>query len=127
MKIRALVVMPPERQSLFVEALESSGVETRLAVNCREARQILGAGPGLDVVLTDLSLADGNWWTVFRDLVRAEQTAKLIVCLPRAVEQIPVVRGLAFEVIMPPYRAAQIRRTVFAATACERTMAAAAA
>jgi DNA-binding NtrC family response regulator len=109
-----------------VKALESGGVETRVAINCREARQILDTGPGFDVVLTDLSLADGNWWTVFRDLVRAAQTAKLIVCLPQAVEQVPVVRGLAFEVIMPPYRAAEIRRTVFAATACERTMAAAA-
>ncbi len=114
-KKRALLVMPRERSAPFLEAIEASGMEGQLAADCREFRGILASQGRLDVVITDLSLRDGNWWTVHKQLLWANRPARLIVSLPRLTKNIAAVLAHAFGVLSPPYEATRIRRLLAAA------------
>jgi CheY-like chemotaxis protein len=91
-------------------ALESHGFEIDHALNCREARELFRIGVDYDLVVSDLSLPDGNWWTISRELSQTGQYAKLVVCAPAgadAADSQPFARGLA-EVITPPVDSAAI-------------------
>ena len=57
--------------------------DVTLAGNCREARAALRWWP-VDVVVSELSLDDGTWWTVKKELLRSEAPAILAVSLPHA-------------------------------------------
>ena len=103
--VRALLVMASRHTARVWAALESHGFEIDHALNCREARELLQSGVEFDLVISDLSLPDGSWWTVSRELTQAGNHASLVVCSPSAVEAgqdfEPFTRGLA-EVIRPP-------------------------
>ena len=108
---RALLVMASRHTARVWAALESHGFEIDHALNCREARTLLHAGVEFDLVVSDLSLPDGNWWTVSCELSRTGHPAKLVVCAPSATDSAsdaqPFARGLA-EVIRPPIDPATI-------------------
>ena len=104
---RALLVMASRDTARVWAALESHGFEIDHALNCREARTLLQAGVEFDLVVSDLSLPDGNWWTVSCELTRTGHPAKLVVCAPSASDAQPFTRGLA-EVIRPPIDPATI-------------------
>lgn len=108
---RALLVMASRHTARVWAALEFHGFEIEHALNCREARTLLQAGVEFDLVVSDLSLPDGNWWTVSRALTQTGHHASLVVCAPSAAEiggdAEPFTRGLA-EVIRPPIDPATI-------------------
>lgn len=107
---RALLVMASRHTARVWAALESHGFEIDHALNCREARELLQPGVEFDLVVSDLSLPDGNWWTVFRELSQTGHRAKLAVCAPAGANSgdlQPFTRGLA-EVITPPFDPATI-------------------
>lgn len=107
---RALLVMASRHTARVWAALETHGFEIDHALNCREARELLQTGLEFDVVFSDLSLPDGNWWTIFRELSQTGQHAKLAVCAPAGANSggpQRFTRGLA-EVITPPIDPAAI-------------------
>lgn len=107
---RALLVMASRHTARVWAALESHGFEIDHALNCREARELLQTGVAFDLVVSDLSLSDGNWWTISRELTQTGRRAKLAVCAPAGAnsgDPQPFTRGLA-EVITPPFDPAAI-------------------
>jgi CheY-like chemotaxis protein len=102
---RALLVMASRHTARVWAALESHGFEIDHALNCREAREFFQIGVEFDLVVCDLSLPDGNWWTIFRELSQLGHRADLVVCAPSAAEAgdgtQPFAAGLA-ELLRPP-------------------------
>ncbi len=118
LEIGALLVMPRYHRTPLLEQLESCCSAVLAAVNCEEARRILQGYPALDVVVTELSLEDGSWWTIHQELARARVSTALVVCLPGADGGISDIleRG-ADDVLLPPYERPEIQRMLEAAAA----------
>jgi DNA-binding NtrC family response regulator len=80
-KRTALLVVGRNCDKTLAEILQQCGADVTLAGNCREARAALRRCP-VDVVVSELSLDDGSWWTVKKGLLRSKSPAVLAVCLP---------------------------------------------
>jgi CheY-like chemotaxis protein len=108
---RALLVMASRYTAHVWAALEARGFEIDHVLNCHEARDFFRRGADVDLVVSDLSLPDGNWWTISRELSQLGHRASLVVCAsPEAGADSgsqPFPRGLA-EVITPPFDRAAI-------------------
>ena len=107
---RALLVMASRQTARIWAALESRGFEVDHVLNCREAREFFRSGVDVDLVVSDLSLPDGNWWTISRELSQLGHRAHLAVCVPPESEgggSEPFAKGLA-ELITPPFDRASV-------------------
>ena len=62
----ALLVMPPRRRTLFRQVLNELGVSVCCAENCRAARRLLERPHSFGLVVTHVTLPDGNWCDVLR-------------------------------------------------------------
>jgi signal transduction histidine kinase/CheY-like chemotaxis protein len=72
---RVLVVEDHPDSRLFMEALLSgAGHQVELAATLAEARRLLSAGGGYDVVLVDVELPDGSGLDLVRELHRVQPT-----------------------------------------------------
>ncbi len=117
-KTLVLLVMARDRRLPLLEALEGFGIEVLTACNCKEARGVLQNRLPVQVVLTDLSLDDGGWWTLREEVVQANPAAQLIVCLPRADGGVSdILENGGSDVLIPPYEREEIQRRVEAAAA----------
>jgi hypothetical protein len=75
-RVAALLVMPSDRRALFLQALSELDVPAYCVEGCRAARRLLQPNPtashassiGLPVglIVTHVSLPDGNWCDVLR-------------------------------------------------------------
>jgi DNA-binding NtrC family response regulator len=110
----ALLVMPHERRSPLVHSLESFHFETLTAGNCREARKLLQTAPPVEVVLTQVSLADGNWADILRYLVDNDMRASVIVSSPRADEHLwsEILWRGGYDLLVEPYEPDELRKTI---------------
>lgn len=82
-KITVLMVMPDLEASELLAIPEAESLELVHARTCAEARGILGSGAPVDVVVADLTLEDGNWWSVYQNLANRDISAEMIVVAPR--------------------------------------------
>ena len=79
-------------------------------------------GRQLHVVVTDLSLEDGNWWMVRDEVVRASLSAGVVVCLRRADGGVTdILEGGASHVLIAPYEREAVQRAVETAAARSHT------
>lgn len=67
----------------MLQVAADGGFEFETATTCDEARRTLRDGHSFDVVVTDLTLCDGNWWSVYQDLSLSNSLAEVIVVMPR--------------------------------------------
>lgn len=105
----ALVVMRAKRQEALRSQLHTAGINLWFARDCEEARQVLRTHPEISVVLSDVTLPDGNWWCVHKELQQRTYDTELIVVLPRKGEDVREILGHgAFAVIAPPFQRAEI-------------------
>lgn len=113
-KTWAVVVMPRERWSQMLAELDSIGVKAWPAETCQEARRLLENRPRVDVVISDLSLADGNWCDVFKHLVDTDIHASLVVTTRQADERLwsEVLWRGAYDLLVEPYEKGHVRRVV---------------
>lgn len=113
----ALMVGLVSRQQAFQEALADTNVSMLFADDCAEARRILVEHPEVRVVLSNLTLPDGNWWSIHKELQRRARHTALIVVLPREGQDVREILGHgAFAVVAPPFRQTEIAPLVRAAT-----------
>jgi DNA-binding NtrC family response regulator len=110
----AMLVMSPERRRSLESNLEVLNVRLLLAGNCQEARILLQNHPPVSVVITDVSLSDGNWCDIFRFLVDNGIHASVVVSASLADERLwsEVLWRGAYDVLVEPFEADEVRRIV---------------
>jgi DNA-binding NtrC family response regulator len=106
--------MPRERWSQILRELDSLDIEAWPAETCQEARRILEKKRRVDVVISDLSLPDGNWCDAFKHLIDNDIHASLVVIARNADERLwsEVLWRGAHDLLVEPYEGADIRRVV---------------
>ncbi len=110
----ALLVMSPERRRSLLTELELLHLEVLAVTTCQEARGVLETHPPIEIVITDLSLADGNWCDVFKYLVDNDIHASVVVSCPLADERLwsEVLWRGAYDMLVEPYNKQELRRIV---------------
>jgi DNA-binding NtrC family response regulator len=110
----AIVVMSPERRRSLDLNLEQLNVQVLYAGSCQEARNLLKEHPRVSVVITDVSLMDGNWCDIFRYLVDNGIHASVVVSSRLADERLwsEVLWRGAYDVLVEPYDPDEVRRIV---------------
>ena len=126
-KTWAVVVMPRERASQVLGELDSLGVDAWGAETCQEARGLLEKKPRVDVVISDLSLTDGNWCDVFKHLIDNDIHASMVVIARQADERLwsEVLWRGAYDLLVEPYCDLDVRRVVEGAVRAQQGAAAA--
>ena len=112
--IQVLLVMSPERRSQVAEILESSQIQFRAAGSCQEARRLLAADATSDVVITQLSHADGNWCDLLKWLIDRRIDASIVVTCTQADERLwsEVLWRGAYDLLVEPYESWEVCRVV---------------
>jgi len=106
---KTLLVMTAEHRNAVMESLTPESWEVRLASDCRQARNLLRQ-EYFDLVITDVSLPDGNWLTISRESNLGDAPPALVVCLPRQAERLAAILGAGHvQVLMPPLESEAIR------------------
>ncbi len=108
-----LFVLSPERRAQLLAGADDLLSAAAFADNCEQARAALNRYPKLTAVVADLRLEDGNWWSVYHDLVEAGRNVEFIVLLPTAdADPAPVLERGAFAALPPPWPLDELRRLV---------------
>lgn len=79
---KALLVMSKEMQREFSPAASKAQTEWIGVETCCQARAALAENPGTAVVISDQTLQDGNWCSLFWELVQRNLAANLVVIVP---------------------------------------------
>lgn len=109
-----LVIMADDaRRSRLLARLNSTEISLTIVKSCREARRAWHQDPP-DVVITDVSLPDGNWCDVFKELVDAGGNAAVVVCSPTADATLwsEVIWRGAYDLLVEPYQRDEVGRSV---------------
>lgn len=111
---RAIVVMPRRRWSHILDELDAINIEALPAENCQQARALLQNKPRVELVLSDLSLTDGNWCDVFKHLIDNNIHASMVVMARQADERLwsEVLWRGAYDLLVEPYESGDVRRVV---------------
>ena len=116
-----LVHNEPEAFRGLEEMLRLQDIRTNRAHRCTEARKLLKDPGGIDVVLTDVELADGTWKDVMRLVHRHAQNTPVIV-MSRVVSMrvyLDTQDAGAADFIVPPMAARDLSYAL--TTAIQRT------
>ena len=118
-----LVVMSPvKRQSSLLFELDLMQAAVKVSGNFREARKRLESDPNIDVVITDLTLADANWSDLLRFLVNRSLRASVVVhaCRPDEACWSEVLWRGGYDLLVEPYERSEVRRVVEGAARASR-------
>ena len=122
MKKLTLLVMPEDRRRSLVKCLEGCAIEVLPASDCREARRVLQTNPGVQILLTDVALPDGNWADLTAEAERRGTRTEVIICMRMADPMlwIDVLERGAYDVLVEPFHEDEVKRIVNAAAAKNR-------
>ncbi|MEX2302516.1 MAG: hypothetical protein WD733_16355 [Bryobacterales bacterium] len=108
-----LLVLPQdERRNTLLRHLESLNLTTAAVGTFREVRERLKDDPRVDIVITEVSLRDGNWCDVLGCVVSRGVEARVVVSSPVADERLwseVLWRGV-YDVLVEPYDPLEVRR-----------------
>ncbi len=113
-----LLAIDSREDRLAVAAAAPYGAVVVEADNCERARQALRTNPDIAVIVSDLTLSDGNWWCLHCEAVHRSAAADLIVLLPRADFDAPNVRAHGATVLSRPLEPEQVARALRDALEC---------
>jgi DNA-binding NtrC family response regulator len=97
-----------------VRFLQSTVFKLTQAADRREARELLRRTPAPSVVITVLSLPDGNWCDLVKDVVRLETGSAVVLCSPRADERLwseAIWRGV-YDILVEPFDHNEVIRCI---------------
>ena len=105
-------------QHPLLSELQFVDAEVRTAEDFSSAREQLGADPNIDVVITDLTLPDGNWCDIFKYLVDEGIGANVVVTAPFADERLwsEILWRGAYDLLVETYENFELKRVVEGAT-----------
>ena len=116
--IRVLLVMPEEDLRVLLATPEARTLDVVTARDCGEARLILAGKNPIDVVVSDLTLDDGNWWCVYQDLTNRDVCAEMVVVAPRlGLNVSEILAHGVFSVLAKPLDGLETVRTIEEAAA----------
>ena len=116
--IKVLLVMPEDEISMLMAAPEARTLEVMTARTCEEARSTLAGEYPVDVVVSDLTLEDGNWWCIYQDLTNRDVCAEMVVIAPqRGLDVSEILAHGVYAVLGKPLEAAEIVRMIEEAAA----------
>ena len=109
-----LLVMPRECSPLLLKVLKSLDVDVLAVEDCQQARELLQTHPAVDVIIIQVTLADGNWCDLFRYLVDRSSHASVVVSSPQADERLwsDVLWRGAYDLLVEPYESGEVCRVV---------------
>jgi len=108
-----LLVAAPERRLEFLRAAADLAGDFHSFDQCRDARRFLATHPTIDLAVTDLTLPDGNWWSICNELIHAGSPTPVVVLLRHAArDTAEIVRHGACAVLQPPYTEDAVRQAV---------------
>lgn len=111
----ALIVLPAgRRRRALLRWMESLGLLTMAVDNCHAARQCFQANPRIDIVITQVSLQDGNWCDILGWVVKHEVNTRVVVSSAVADERFwseALWRGV-YDVLVEPYEYSEVTRIV---------------
>jgi DNA-binding NtrC family response regulator len=110
-----LVVMSAVQPlSRLLTELGTLATEVIVVHDCRAARELLSSHPGIDVVVTDQSLVDGNWCNILTWIVDQVLDTRIVVSSPLANENLwsEVLWRGGFDILAEPYQEGEVRRVV---------------
>ena len=122
-KPAVLVVMSSrERQTPLLSELRLMQAAVKVTESFREARMRLESDPKIDVVITDLTLADANWSDVLRFLVNRSLRASVVVSARGADEACwsEILWRGGYDLLVEPYEKSEVRRVVEGAARAAR-------
>ena len=110
----ALVVMNQERRLPLLANLKKLNLDVLTVANCQEARDLLATGPPIEVIITDVTLRDGNWCDIFKYLADYDVQASVVVSSALADENLwsEILWRGAYDLLVEPYEDRELRRVV---------------
>ena len=115
---RVLLVMPAADRDEMLQVTRDSGFQFEAATTCQNARRALNSRPAFDVVVTHLTLRDGNWWSVYQDLTVLDSSAEIIVVMPRKEAKVSeILAHGVYAVLGQPLEREEVLRTLKEAVA----------
>jgi len=124
-KAVALVVMSlPERLVSLLAELKRLNLDILTVPTCRQARQLLRTSPPIDVVITDVTLADGNWSDVLREVVEFGGDTHVVVhaSSPDAILWSEVLWRGVYDMLTEPYQEQEVRNVIEGAVRAAREL-----
>jgi len=119
---KVLVVASARHRAPLLAALKGLGLNVHTAADCREARSWAEKQADPILLLSDLSLNDGNWWSVCQDLASRKTSFEVLVVLSGVNENAePILCRGACGVLRPPYDSVEVRGLVESALARGRS------
>lgn len=103
-----------ERQNSLTEYAQRLGLKVLPASCCRDARSVLRSHPGIEVVVVDLTLSDGNWCEILRWMIERRLAARVVLVSPvsdAALWSEAVWRG-AYDVLVEPFGLWEFSRSI---------------
>ncbi|MEX2303648.1 MAG: hypothetical protein WD733_22080 [Bryobacterales bacterium] len=113
-KIILVMARHDEALEAIERQLEKLDIERRRVGSLREFQQLAHETGAPEVVITGVSLPDGNWSDILRATVRAGMPARVLVCAREADERLwseAIWRGV-HDILVEPFPAEHIRRSV---------------
>lgn len=109
-----LVISSSARCSAIQWGLEGIASEVLIARNRRDVQRFLVTPPPIEVVITDLTLSDGNWLDVLGEVAESRIGAKVVVTSPEAKENLwsEVLHLGGFDVLVEPYDRKKLQHVI---------------
>ena len=111
---RVLLVMDQQHRRAVSAGLRRCEIELTEAPDWSTARQILCSGPQFEMVIADVTLPDGTWCSIARDLRDVSINVRFLVCADRHDQLLfadVVTRG-GYYAVVPPHQWKPLRQLI---------------
>ena len=111
-----VVAISGNRGRKLLHHLKLIHAEVLTVESCQQVRELLAAHP-VDLVITEVSLADGNWCDLIRHMVDNETPARVVVTAETPTDSLwaEVFWRGAHDLLVAPYQAQEVRHVVWSA------------
>ncbi len=88
---KALLVMPAEGQAEFKRAVSGAKLDWAIAETCEAVGALLDSMPDVSVVVSDITLSDGNWYCVLERVLQQGGDPAFYVVVPNGCNAEPIL------------------------------------
>jgi DNA-binding NtrC family response regulator len=98
----------------LIPYLAEAKLDVRLFETCREAHAFLCGGSRVDLVVTGVSLPDGNWCDMVRHVVECTERVSIVVASAAADERFwsEILRRGVYDLLLEPFDPSEVKRVI---------------